>query len=685
MTTFDRLWWPAGLYFLLALGLLAPMASDSVLPEALDHANHTASIIQAKMALDEGQFPLKVAPFQHDGLRYPLFQFYSNTPYLIGGLIYKYLTPSNPWLALKIVYFLGLCISGLFVFKTGELLGFERSVSVLMGVAYITAPYLLINILTRGAYTEAFAQFILPILGYASLRLVMRPTRFGYVWPTLAWLFLGTSHVITFVYGTGFYLFLVLILYLFRRIDARSSITLLIACGLGWCISAFQWYPAATIGPLQIHGMLGDVYSVGWLTPISTLFAPVSVAPEPLGRDTPPFLNPALGMPTLIALAGLVYFKRRLGDDSRNVWPLMLVFGLAFFCAWSPVNFWSIVPDKLKIVQFPYRFLTYTVAVGTVLFGYFANIYGRHYGSPSFLGWLLCLILFANSYLPTLQHNTRSLDSIVKAPDLGYGSAAYLYAGEVPASIETYRGKYETGLSLISGDDWLLAGDEMPLARAYIENSDAALVLSGDASTLAGPCRKLDLVLDGRVIASRDIAPGPFQWRVPNAAFRRSKNPVGQLSFQSECGFVPAAVDPGSHDTRHLWIRVSTLKFLRSAGDTMTVEDMRRQCKVKGSKVDCTVNRQSPSEAQLPVLYYPSLLQIRLNGKSVPYRPSAQGALALAMVSLPAGQNHIVASFAGSSVGNLLSLFGIVALLIVTYLALPLRRQPQTDDQIQGN
>src|SRR5271163_4175184 len=115
MPIWDRLRWPqgllpgaVGLYFLLALGLLAPMASNTVLPAAPDHPNHTASIVQAKMALDEGQFPLKVAPFEHVGLRYPLFQFYSQTPYLIGGLIYKYVTPKNPWLALKIVYLLGL-------------------------------------------------------------------------------------------------------------------------------------------------------------------------------------------------------------------------------------------------------------------------------------------------------------------------------------------------------------------------------------------------------------------------------------------------------------------------------------------------------------------------------------------------------------------------------------------------
>ena len=76
MGSFDR--WPKvslailGLYFLFGLGLLAPLASNQILPSAPDHANHTAIIVQARKAIEEGQFPLRVAPWQHEGLRYPL-------------------------------------------------------------------------------------------------------------------------------------------------------------------------------------------------------------------------------------------------------------------------------------------------------------------------------------------------------------------------------------------------------------------------------------------------------------------------------------------------------------------------------------------------------------------------------------------------------------------------------------
>ena len=43
---------------------------------------------EAKNALAEGQFPLRVAPKQNDGSRYPIFQYYGNLPYTVGGLLH---------------------------------------------------------------------------------------------------------------------------------------------------------------------------------------------------------------------------------------------------------------------------------------------------------------------------------------------------------------------------------------------------------------------------------------------------------------------------------------------------------------------------------------------------------------------------------------------------------------------
>jgi hypothetical protein len=189
------------------------------------------------------------------------------------------------------------------------------------------------------------------------------------------------------------------------------------------------------------------------------------------------------------------------------------------------------------------------------------------------------------------------------------------------------------------------------------------------------------------VIASHDIAPGPFEWRVPNAAFRRFRNQVGELAFKSECGFVPAAINSASSDKRLLWIRVTSLKFQRSSTEagpggsvapsvgTMAVADTRPHCKVIRSVVDCDVNAATAVDAQLPVLYYPSLLRVTVNGEKSPYSPSADGAFVLALVPLKPGQNHVSVSFAGSRVGNVLSLIGILAVVIVSCFTPPATNQ----------
>jgi hypothetical protein len=663
-----------GLYLLLAFGLLSPIASNTVLPVAPDHANHTAFIVQAKQAIEEGQFPLRVAPFQHEGLRYPVFQFYSSTPYWIGGLIYKYFTPGNPWVALKTVYLLGLWLAGIFTFKTGRILGFDKATSTLMGVVYMTSPYILINIHPRGAYTEAFAQFVLPLLAYASIRLAQRPAGLSYVWAALAWLLFGTCHIITFVYGTAFYLALVVLCYLFRAIRFRTTAVLLFACLLGWCVSAYQWFPAATTPPLGIHSQLGDIFATNWLTPFSMLLSLTATSPEPLGRDTTPLLYPSLGVPVLVAVGGILYFRRRIKPvEASVIWPLLIVFSVAFFCTWSPIDFWKYLPEQLRLAQFSYRFLTYISAAGVVLFGCFATIYGRSYGPPSFLGWLVCLILLAQPYLPTMPRNARSLESLIATPDVGYGAAAYLYAGKVADTYENEVGKYETRLPLVYADGWLMLGSQFDIDRQYFKRPGVYLRLQGTAEASSRPCERLDLTLNGAAIASVNVKPGLFEWRVPGSAFPFNRA-VGQMAFQSDCGFVPSEVDPHSADNRRLWIRVRSLEFRSPGESTSTVTAVRPFCRIVAASVTCDVARPNAGELQLPMLFYPSLLDVRVNGGRVQYSPSYYGPFILAAVPLQAGHSTVSAAFVGSWLGNALSWAGILTAVVAAFVTGDKRR-----------
>src|SRR5260370_32200053 len=82
---------------------------------AQDLAKHVSVIVEARNALAEGQFPVRVAPNQNRGERYAIFQFYGNLPYTAGGLLFP--AGGNPYDALKVVGGLARALGRVFTFR----------------------------------------------------------------------------------------------------------------------------------------------------------------------------------------------------------------------------------------------------------------------------------------------------------------------------------------------------------------------------------------------------------------------------------------------------------------------------------------------------------------------------------------------------------------------------------------
>jgi hypothetical protein len=83
------------LYAVLSIALLSPMASDTP-TSAPDLSYHLANIVQAKLAIDQGQIPLRTAPLSYKGWGHPLFQFYGQLPYTVAGLVFKFSVSTPP-------------------------------------------------------------------------------------------------------------------------------------------------------------------------------------------------------------------------------------------------------------------------------------------------------------------------------------------------------------------------------------------------------------------------------------------------------------------------------------------------------------------------------------------------------------------------------------------------------------
>ena len=250
------------IFALMAFGLLAPMASNTVIPEVPDHdhVNHIGIIVQARQAMEEGQFPLRIAPYEHAGFRYPLFQFYSPLVYTAGGAIYQWITPDNPFAAYKILLWLALVMGGFSLYRTASFLTGSRPAALVAGAMYMTAPYLLSNVHARGALTEVMAQGLLPVTLYCSLRAFDGSWRS--IWlplAAIAWAALVLTHTITFLCSAMFIGLLILIIGVDRRGIAVGVWRVGVALALGCLLAMYHLGPVATADYLHVRSVFLNV------------------------------------------------------------------------------------------------------------------------------------------------------------------------------------------------------------------------------------------------------------------------------------------------------------------------------------------------------------------------------------------------------------------------------------------
>jgi hypothetical protein len=424
------------LYGLVALGLLAPMASSSILPDALDHANHTAIIVQARMAIEEGQFPIRVAPWQNDGYRLPLFQFYSPLVYTCAGAIHKWVFPNNPFLAYKFMLWFALVLGGYFTFRIVRRLTASLGIAVTVGILYMSSPYWLINIHARGAFTEALGQGVMPVVVYATLRCYARGRASSFLAAAIAWFALATTHLVSFVYLSLFLGLLLPGLAIFSAWNGNSARRLIRSAGayaVGCLLGFYFLAPIAYANPfLTVTTWIPNPITLNWLTPISMLLSPVSVPPEPSFRGLTTPLYPSVGWPTLAAIVVCVMALAKghqalKGPRLRQFTIVLLgLFCVSLFMTWSPVDFWRWLPKTLHICQFPYRLLAQAEWIGAILVGVAIYIlWGHRFDVRHVVIGVLLIVASHGSYLPPQKASALSLEQIRAKPDMGYGAPSY--------------------------------------------------------------------------------------------------------------------------------------------------------------------------------------------------------------------------------------------------------------------
>jgi hypothetical protein len=672
----------AGVLAVFAIALLAPMASNERLPSAPDHANHTAAIVQARMALEEGQFPLRVAPWQHFGWRYPLFQFYSPVPYTVAGLVHKWIAPQNPFVAYKITLWGAFLLGGFSMYLAAHLLTRSRAASMLAGVIYMSTPYFLINVHVRGAFTEAVGQGLLPLVLYLSLRAYFSSALPWLLLAGIAWGLLALTHSITFVWGAFFAGLFFLAIAVERWRVSTGLWRVGLAFALGCALSLYFLVPTWSADYLMLRHNIGDMALFAWMTTLPSLLSPISMpAQPPAGWQVTAGLNPAIGWPILMGAATVVAARwQRRGDlvidgprAARISGVLIGLFALAVFLTWTPFDFWHGLPPVALIAQFSYRLLLHVAWTGSLLAAYALAAMFRGQASLSQTLGALLLILFAHSsWLPALPASDVSVTNLVQRPDLGYGNVDCLADPRRfpidPAIQETIP------LDAVDHDGWLALDRKITVPRARLR-ALAAPTLQLHGTVPSGIYNDLVLIgvtIDDKQVDAFPLIEGPpLDTRIvlPATSIPDSPDPLVHITLSSNHSVTLPSGASGAVNAARL--AITGLK------QTITVQEALPRCTRTGDEIHCQFQVTQPGTmAQLPMLFYPKLLAVRVDGAPAPYvalpasgfperfQP-AHGVLPylLASVRLDPGVHDVYVRFQGQAWANWLSAAAWIAAL----------------------
>ncbi len=432
-------------YSIFALALLSPSSSTTVMPDLADLGPSMGHICQARMALRERVLPLRVAVWEFDGQGYPVFVFYGQVPFTVAGIVYRFVTPDNPFQTVRIMEWFALVMGAYFMYKSCRFLCGSTYASILAGALYASAPYFLINIHARGAFCEVMGQGCIPCTLYFSVRCFYKPKATTIGLSAMAWFLLAGTHLITFAYYALFFFVVTGLITLLQLKRWKRFLATSAGFVFGQILGAYFLAPIALETHLPIKQSMWSPYELNWLTPLTALLAPCSEPPMPFSDfvSMTPNLYTAVGWPVLISFLLVFWYRCFASRDDQNAWSgrmnrtkiwttaLLPAFALAFFATWSPFDFWQHLPKIMHVVQYSYRIMTQCMWIGALLSAFAialvfkSNLGVRHVA----LGFLL--IGFAtSSYLFVPKKSPLTSVGIARSPSLGYGSGVYLYISQ---------------------------------------------------------------------------------------------------------------------------------------------------------------------------------------------------------------------------------------------------------------
>ncbi|MBN1318425.1 MAG: hypothetical protein JXA42_23295, partial [Anaerolineales bacterium] len=344
------------LIFLFAVPLLWPILRGQSFCTH-DGSLHIYRLAALRDAIEQGLWFSRWTPGLVFGYGFPFFNFRELLSYYVPEILHL-LGLAIPT-ALNLVYGAGLVLSGWGAFLLGCDIWNDEKAGLVSALAYMAAPYQLLDIYVRGNLPESMALALLPWILWLFRQLVLSPGRLGFFAAAISVTTMLLTHNISsllFIPILALYLVFLLILQRTQNRPLRWTLVV-VALIAGILLAAFGWLPAiAERGSVQLyltHSSRGNDFHYNTVS-LAELFSPPN--PSDPGLLNPP-LRVQIGLPQFaLGLAGLLgwFFFRDRSKRWHVAFLALLTIGLILLALPVTTPLWEILP-LIRFVQFPWR------------------------------------------------------------------------------------------------------------------------------------------------------------------------------------------------------------------------------------------------------------------------------------------------------------------------------------------
>ncbi len=352
-------WWPFLLLTLWGVPLITPLLRWTAVTCTHDGHLHYHRVAAMRHAWENGLFFTRWLPDLAFGYGYPFFVYREPLP------LYAVLGPHLLGLPLpaatNLFYIVTILACGWFMFLwVRDILG--SWAGLVAGVAYMAAPYVLVDALIRGNSPESVALPLFPLLLWAGRRWLLEGGARWFGTAVFGLILLALGHNISLLIFTPTLLIYLLALAWLHHLNWRLWLTrlaLLFGLGLGTTI----FYTGGAL--LEINSVTLEQSTTTRNNDFRFNFTTPAEILAPVQREDPSLLNPPLPfrlgwVPLALAVLGvaLAIFGRKSPKEIQfHVWLMVLATAVYLFISLPASRFiWEGLP-LIDFVQFPWRFV----------------------------------------------------------------------------------------------------------------------------------------------------------------------------------------------------------------------------------------------------------------------------------------------------------------------------------------